>query len=173
MEELERTYLAKELPADLYTATSKEMIDIYVPASAAHPDLRIRKRGDRYEITRKRPIVEGDSSRMLEITIPLDAAEFEEFAVIRGKRVEKRRYVYTNEGRAYEVDVFTGDLAGLVLVDIEFQTVAEKDAFTPPSFCLVEVTQEKFLAGGMLCGKTYADIEPRLQKLGYTKIESR
>ena len=36
-------------------------------------------------------------------------------------------------------------------------SIEEKDAFVAPDFCLVEVTQELFIAGGMLCGKRYAD----------------
>jgi adenylate cyclase len=170
MIELERTYLAKELPAGLKDCPSKEMIDIYVPASAPHPDLRIRKSGSSHVITRKRPVVEGDSSRMLEETIELSADEFSELNVVPGKRVEKKRYFYEQDGHTFEIDVFTGALSGLVLVDIEFDTVEEKDSFGMPSFCLVEVTQEKFIAGGMLCGKSYADIEDRLTKFGYKKL---
>ncbi len=45
MEELERTYLAKELPPDLEKSKSKDMVDIYIPVSANHPHLRIRHRG--------------------------------------------------------------------------------------------------------------------------------
>lgn len=41
---------------------------------------------------------------------------------------------------------------------------------SPPDFCLVDVTQETFLAGGMLCGKRYADIEAGLDRFGYRKI---
>ena len=44
--ELEKTYLAKELP-NLEGAKSKEMLDIYFPKDAEHPKLRIRKNGDK------------------------------------------------------------------------------------------------------------------------------
>ena len=66
--------------------------------------------------------------------------------------------------------MFRGKLAGLVLVDIEFQSVEEKDEFKAPSWCLAEVTQENFLAGGMLCGKSYADIKEKLLQFGYEKL---
>ena len=39
-----------------------------------------------------------------------------------------------------------------------------------PNFCLAEVTQEEFTAGGMLCGKSYEEIEPRLRGFGYSKL---
>ena len=170
MEELERTFLAKELPEGLLTAPSKELLDIYVPSTSEHPNLRIRKLGEKYEITKKYPVVEGDSSRQLEMTVPLTAEEFAELGTIKGKQVLKTRYYYKRDGVDYEIDVFRGDLEGLVLVDVEFLSVEAKDVFLAPEFCLVDVTQEKFVAGGMLCGKTYDDIAEKLGTFGYNKL---
>lgn len=48
-----------------------------------------------------------------------------------------------------------------------------EDAFTAPEWLLTEVTQEKCFAGGVLCGKSYADIENQLVRYGYTPIEER
>jgi len=45
-----------------------------------------------------------------------------------------------------------------------------KDNFQMPDFCLVDVTPEVFIAGGVICGKTYADIEDSLKKFGYSKL---
>ena len=170
MEELERTFLAKELPAGLLESPSKEMLDIYLPAASPHPILRIRKSGDKYEITNKKPIDDSDRSRQLEQTIALTKEEYDDLSQVPGRRVQKTRYIYPHEGYTYEIDVFHGNLAGLVLIDIEFKSVAEKDAFVAPSFCGPEVTQESFLAGGMLAGKSYSDIETDLGKFGYIKI---
>lgn len=49
--ELERTFLLKKFPADLKTLKSMEIFDIYIPQSAPHPILRIRKK----EINTKLP----------------------------------------------------------------------------------------------------------------------
>src|SRR3989338_8977956 len=54
MIELEKTYLVKELPKNLLKSKSKEIIDIYVPATVAHPILRIREKGDKFEITKEK-----------------------------------------------------------------------------------------------------------------------
>ncbi len=170
MEELELTYLAKILPSGLKDVEKKEMLDIYIPASSDHPTLRIRKNGDKHEITKKQPIVDGDASRQLETTIKLTPAEFADLSQLPGKRVQKTRYLYPENNVNYEIDVFGGDLSGLVLVDVEFATVQEKANFTAPEWCLAEVTQETFLAGGMLCGKKYAEIEQNLAKFGYQKL---
>ena len=99
MEELERTYLLKEFPKGFDTAPFKEMLDIYIPASSPHPHLRIRKSGTKYEITNKQPVVEGDSSRQHELTIPLTKDEYEDLAAVPGKRVGKTRYYFTEDGR--------------------------------------------------------------------------
>jgi CYTH domain-containing protein len=69
------------------------------------------------------------------------------------------------------VDVFQDELSGLVLVDFEFKEVTDKNNFEMPDFCLSDVTQDKFFAGGMLCGKKYSDIEVHLGELGYKKID--
>ena len=57
-----------------------------------------------------------------------------------------------------------------MLIDFEFQNVEEQANFVMPDFCLVEITQEEFIAGGMLCGKKYEDIQAYLEKFAYQKI---
>jgi CYTH domain-containing protein len=170
MEEIERekTYLAKYLP-DLSGCESKEMVDTYLPENALHPIVRIRKQGDSYMITKKAP-VNGSASLQTDQTIPLKKEEYDALSLVSTKRIEKVRYYYPFNGRMVEIDVFQGDLAGLVLVDVEFESSDDIDAFPMPEFCLVDITDEKFIAGGMLAGKSYADIEPMLHIHGYKKI---
>ncbi len=170
MIELEKTYLAKYLPDSLKNCEFKEVIDIYLPANSAHPKMRLRKNGDSYEITKKERVNENDASEQKEYTINLTADEFAALSQVRGKKVRKIRYDLETNNRLAEVDVFQDDLAGLVLVDFEFESSLEKDNFKMPDFCLADVTQEDFVAGGMLCGKKYANIESFLFKYGYQKI---
>ena len=170
MIELERTYLAKKLPGDLKTCESKEIIDVYLPGTSAHPKLRLRKNGDKYELTKKEPTSEGDASRQEEQTIKLTEEEFNVLNRLKGKRVRKIRYNYTWNSQTAEIDVFQDALKGLVLIDFEFSTPEEKEKFQMPDFCLADVTQELFTAGGMLCGKNYAEIEDKLEKFGYKKL---
>lgn len=170
MEELEITYLLKTIPEGLQSAQQKELLDIYLPSGAEHPVLRIRKSGEKYEITKKVPVVEGDASRQLETTIPLTAEEYHELATVPGKRIRKTRYYLEQSGITFEIDVFQDELKGLVLVDVEFKTMEEKDALDMPAFCLRDITQEKFIAGGRLAGKSYSDIESDLARLGYQPI---
>jgi len=168
-EEFELTYLLKELPAGVLSSSHKEILDIYLPKSEAHPILRVRQSGDTYEITKKQPASGTDSSHQIENTIPLTKEEFAELANLAGKRVRKIRYYYHEDGIDYEIDVFKDDLVGLVVVDVEFSSNEDKAKFTPPSWILADVTQEKFIAGGMLCGKSYEDIANELERFEYQK----
>lgn len=169
MIELELTYLAKSLP-DLSKCESKEMIDMYIPKEAKHPVVRIRKMGNRYEMTKKEPIDKNDSSKQKEQTIILREDEFNALMKLDGKKTHKIRYYYNHNGNVAEIDVFQEKLKGLVVVDFEFNNEEEKANFKMPDFCLVDVIQEEFIAGGMVCGKSYEDIEKELEKFNYKKI---
>jgi CYTH domain-containing protein len=170
MIERELTYLAKHLPEGLIDCEFKEIIDIYLPKESRHPNLRIRKTGNKYEITKKEPVDESDLSEMHEFTTPLTEEEFKALANVDSKKVRKLRYYYNHNGRTAEVDVFQDDLKGLVIIDFEFETSEEKSTFEIPDFCLADITQEEFCAGGMVCGKCYEDLEKDLDKFEYEKI---
>ncbi len=167
--EREKTYLLRRLP-NLANCKSEIIRDAFVPASSKHPILRLRQRGDRYEITKKKPVLEVDSSRQEEHTIALTKAEFEALAPGDARRFVKRRYYCIIEGHAAEVDVYLEALEGLAVVDFEFETDEAMQSLSMPAICLADVTQEETFAGGMLAGKSYEDIEPVLEKYKYKPI---
>lgn len=171
MIEIEKTYLAKEIPSDLENCIFKEIIDVYIPKYIDHPNIRLRKNGDKFELTKKELVNDGDASHQTEQTIVLRESEFNTFnKQLEGKRVRKIRYNYNYNNRIAEFDVFQDELSGLVLIDFEFETLEEKDNFKMPDFCLADVTHEIFTAGGMICGKTYEDIKNDLKRFGYNKL---
>lgn len=170
--ELEKTYLAKYLPKGLKKFPSKEIKDIYIPKESYHPVLRVRKNGDVYQMTKKEPVEDRDSSEQYEHTIKLTKKEFTALEKLSGKKSRKIRYYYELSGRTYEIGVFKDALAGLVLIDVEFIDKKDKDAFEMPDFCLADVTQEEIFAGGMLAGKKYSNLTKDLKKYKYSKISS-
>jgi hypothetical protein len=103
-------------------------------------------------------------------TVPLTADEFAALATVEGKRTRKIRYEYPYRGIGAEIDVFQDHLAGLVVVDFEFSSPEEKELFSMPDFCLADITQEDFIAGGILCGKSYTDIQGELGRFGYQPL---
>lgn len=168
--ELERTYLVRQLPSEVNATEPVEIFDIYFPPDNPHPTLRIRKKGNRHEMTKKTCLNGTDSSQQQEDTITLSEAEFNALAQAKGKQLRKHRHTYRDGNVTVDIDVFLDDLAGLVLVDFEFVSVEEKNAFVPPSWCLVEVTQDEAIAGGKLAGRSYADIQAVLARYGYEKL---
>lgn len=168
--ELEKTYLLKELPAGLADCKSEILSDAYIPVTARHPHLRLRRKGDRYELTKKEPVDGTDSSRQNEHTIRLTPEEAAAFDNIEAKRFTKRRYYCTVDGFAAEVDLYQEALEGLAVIDFEFKSEAALEAFEMPSICLADVTQEEALAGGILAGKTYADLAGVLSSYGYKPV---
>jgi adenylate cyclase len=53
---------------------------------------------------------------------------------------------------------------------VEFASLDEKARFVPPAWLGADVTQEEFVAGGMLCGKGYEDVAGELARFGYVPI---
>lgn len=169
--EIETTYLALALPEGLAKAKHRKLVDVYFPAQAVHPQMRIRQQGEDFVLTKKTQVKADDASMQTEENIVLTQGEFEALRAGQGKLVAKTRYYVPVGDRIAEVDVFEGALAGLVLVDVEFTSEETRDAFVKPSFCGADVTQEVFIAGGMLAGKSLADIQTDLDRLGYQPVD--
>lgn len=169
--ELEYTFLASELPKEIEGISPTRLVDIYIPESGAnHSCLRLRQKGNTYEITKKSPMTAGDASTQLETTIKLDANEFVALSSTSKKRIVKDRYVTDINGFPAEVDIFRGELEGLVLIDFEFLNEEERSQFIKPDVCLADVTQEDFIAGGLLAGKAYDDISDDLKLFNYEPL---
>jgi len=172
MIEIEKTFLVKKLPGDLEKVKPTEITDIYFPADARHPTLRLRKSGSNCELTKKTPVDKGDASRQRETSVRLSLPEWRDLASAKqGRQLRKFRYRYPYNQETWEIDIFTDKLKGLVLADIEITSDSKSWAeIQIPKFCLAEVTQSEFIAGGMLAGKSYQDIAKKLEKYKYNPI---
>lgn len=169
--ELEYTFLANALPDEINGVEPKRLVDIYIPdLGDNHAHLRLRQKGDNLEITKKVLVNPNDASTQIESTIQLDADEFEALSAVSQKRVVKDRYFVTIGGFPAEVDVFREKLEGLVLIDFEFSSEEERAKFVKPEVCLAEVTQEEFIAGGHISGKSYSDIADELARFEYKAL---
>jgi len=168
--ELERTFLVKEIPIDLRSCEHIEVCDLYISRKEGYPILRIRKRGDGFEITKKMPVEGADASHQHEYTIVLTKKEFDSLNEAKGERIRKFRYFYPYAGLVGEISIFQDQLKGLVLADFEFRNEAEKNSFKMPEFCLAEVTQDLSFVGGSLAGMKYEELEDSLKKYSYEKI---
>jgi CYTH domain-containing protein len=167
--ELERTFLARQIPGDLLKSRIADIEDYYIPALTGQPRLRARRVNGAYELTKKTPL--SDASVHLEETLQLDAREFETIRKCAVGPVTKRRYRIDRDGREFQIDVFDDQLKGLVLVEVEFADESDMASFVPPAdLCRADVTTEDFIAGGRLAGMSLADIGAQLSRFGYEPL---
>lgn len=133
--EIERKYLIKALPENLDNYPYKEIEQGYL---STNPVVRIRRSNDKYILTYK------GSGMMVreEYNLPLTKESFEHMKPkTDGIFIEKRRYLIPyNEKLTIELDIFGGELAPLVLAEVEFDSEEEANAFIPPEWFGEDVT---------------------------------
>ena len=134
--EIERKFLVKELP-DLSGAKSSEIMQGYVSIS---PEVRVRKLDNKYYRTEKGEGMVVREEREWEITM----SEGEElFANIQTNVIEKTRYYLPCGKYTAEIDIYKGKFSGLTVVEIEFPTLLEANAFTPPAWFGEDISEKK------------------------------
>ncbi|MDR0752516.1 MAG: hypothetical protein LBF02_00165 [Mycoplasmataceae bacterium] len=60
--ENELTFLAKQIPSEILNQPFKRVTDIYIPQENLKTKLRLRQKGDKYEIAKKVQINKDDAS---------------------------------------------------------------------------------------------------------------
>jgi CYTH domain-containing protein len=170
--DLARTFLASSLPSEVMGQAPRRIVDVYLPSNpAAPPRLRVRRIDDSYRLTWKFPALAGCASVHHEQAVVLQPAEVVALQTASERRVEKDRHLVQIDGRSAAVDVFGGELRGLVLIGFELTSPEELWTFEPPACCGADVTEEDFLTGALLAGRSYEDIEPDLDRLSYVRID--
>ena len=173
--ERERRYLLQDLPEGLARASHHVQItDNYITGTR----LRLRKVRDpqtnkwTVKFTQKFAPEPEDLSRTLISNIYLDAQEYEVLSVFEANEIRKNRYRFESEGRQFSVDMFLGELFGLVLAEIGFENDEELDNFLKPQFALAEVTNNELFTGGRLCYLTFADVREEIMSSGLMRTGS-
>jgi adenylate cyclase len=133
--EVERKFLVHE-PPDLHGTEYDEIEQGYL-AIGADGEVRVRRKGDRLVLTAKR----GEGLSRHEAEIELARQAFDElWPLTEGRRLHKRRHVVPHGDLRIEVDVYEGELEGLVVAEIEFSSEDEARRFEPPAWLSDEVT---------------------------------
>jgi CYTH domain-containing protein len=107
-----------------------------------------------------------DLSRTIITNIYLNALEVEVLAISDANEIRKNRYPFDFEGRQFSVDMFLGDLFGLVLAEVSFETDEELNNYPQPQFAIAEVTSNELFTGGKLCEISFADIREAIARNG-------
>ena len=167
--ERERRYLLQDLPEGLTRADPHVQItDNYITETR----LRIRKVRDprtnkwTVKFTQKFAPNPADLSRTVITNTYLNAAEYEVLSVFEANEIRKNRYPFELEGRRFTIDMFLGDLFGLVLAEVSFDSDAELAGFSKPPFAIAEVTNNELFTGGKLCKLTFEDIRDEIRRSG-------
>jgi CYTH domain-containing protein len=168
--ERERRYLLRDLPEGMTRADPHlQITDNYMTGSR----LRLRKvrepRTNKWTVkfTQKFTPNSEDLSRTLITNTYLNALEAEVLSsVFNSNEIRKNRYPFEFEGHNFGVDMFLGDLLGLVLAEIDFETDEELDNFPKPPFALADVTNEPLFSGGRLCELTFSDVRAEIARRG-------
>ena len=134
--EIERKYLVRRLPDDLSKYEAKKIAQGYL---CTDPVVRIRRSNDNYYMTYK-----GDGLMVREeYNLPLTREAYEHLLPkIDGLLIAKTRYLIPLTDRlTAELDVFEGVLSALTLVEVEFYSVEDANAFVPPEWFGEDVTE--------------------------------
>ena len=147
--EIERKFLVARLP-DLGGAQPATIRQGYLTERDDSVEVRVREIDGRPVLTAKS---KGGLTRM-ERECTIDRAAFDAlWPMTKGRRVEKRRWTGPLPGGlVYELDIFEGRLAPLMLVEVEFASEADAAAFAPPDWFGAEVTGDPAYANRTLAG---------------------
>lgn len=137
MIEIERKFIVSTLPAGLHD--ERPILQGYL----AHDDqmeVRIRKFGDRHFLAVK----EGMGLVRRETEIEISSQQFESlWPATEGKRIEKLRAEISHGRFKIEIDRYLGELAPLIVAEVEFSSVEESEGFIKPDYLGLEVTEEE------------------------------
>lgn len=173
--ERERRFLLNGLPEGLTrTDPHMQITDNYITGTR----LRIRKVRDprtnkwTVKFTQKFAPDPKDLSHTIITNTYLTALEADTLSVFEANEIRKNRYYLDFGGRRFSVDMFLGDLLGLVLAETNFETDDEMKRLQTPSFALADVTNNEIFTGGRLCQLTFDDIRKEAQRAGLVKAQT-
>lgn len=134
--EIERKFLvdmARWSPRDAGTVFRQGYL-----SSHAERVVRVRLEGDRAKLTIKGP-TRGVTRTEVEYDIPREDAD-RLLELCEQPLIEKTRYLEEHGGLTWEIDVFQGANAGLVVAEVEL--TSEDQPVTKPAWATVEVSDD-------------------------------
>ena len=137
--ERERKFLIEAVPDDLVVAATVQLRQGYLAADERR-SVRVRDAGTAgCTLTVKA----GGGVERTELEWPITHEEFEAAWPHTGvQRIEKTRHMIPFGDHLIELDVFDGALDGLVIAEVEFDSLSDSDGFEPPAWFGREVTDD-------------------------------
>ena len=128
--EIERKFLTKHIPFDITEYPYKQIAQSYISFS---PTIRIRQSDDAYILTVKG---KGHLARE-EFELPLTKEDYDRLFL------KKRYWVPVEGGLTAEVDIYEGELEGLMTTEVEFPSLEDAENFTAPEWFGKDVSEER------------------------------
>lgn len=158
--ERERRFLLAGLPNGMQIVCTRRITDRYIDGTA----LRLRQQSEAngptvFKLTQKIPSPGAGAQQAFITNIYLNREEFRILTTLPALQLTKTRYSIPPFG----IDVFEGELEGLVLAEIEFASAQEAEAFTIPSFAIREVSTDDRFTGARLARASRHEIQTWLQ----------
>ncbi len=157
--EIERKYLLGEIPEGLNLNDKHSISQGYI---SNNPVVRIRKYDDEYILTIKsRGLIER-----IEIEKPLSYQEFSELStMVRGNLIEKDRYkIPLDDGYTLELDVFHGIYEGLIIAEIEYESIEKAESYKAPGYLYCDVSEYPEYQNSSLSTMSPDEIRELLEK---------
>ena len=136
--EIERRFLVRDVRI-LDGRRGEHIIQGYLAKEVGSMSTRVRIRGERAYLTLKSPKL-GFSRDEFEYPIPVDDAHQMVVRHCAGRVVRKTRYLVDHAHHVFEVDVFQGHHAGLVVAEVELPH--EETPLCLPHWVGDEITQD-------------------------------
>ena len=160
--EWERRFLLKSLPTGEKVTRVRRISDRYIEGTT----LRLRQQSDDgqpvFKLTQKLPGGAARAQQGLITSMHLTKAEFNVLATLPAKELTKVRHSVPPFG----IDVFEGELKGLLLAEAEFNSEAEASALVLPQFLVAEVSHDGRFTGGSLVMASKVDLAKWLAESG-------
>lgn len=138
-EEIERVFKVRQVPKNIEQYPSENIVQGYLAIDVTGSEVRLRKIGDRYFETYKG----GGRLQRRELEIELSPDQLNTlWPGTEGRRIEKIRYQIDEGDQKIELNVFRGNLEGLVLAEVEFPSREKSEEFEPPDWFGEEVTED-------------------------------
>ncbi|MEU8527952.1 CYTH domain-containing protein [Streptomyces sp. NPDC048629] len=142
--EIERKFLVREGWSIPEGSTRVVIRQAYLTDAESNVEVRLRAKDDAFLMTVKAPRSDGGPSVNVrqEVEFPVPQTVFDQLWELAPDRLDKERWTVALDaaGTTASVDVYTGVLAGLRVVEIEFDDVEQARDFIVPDWFGEDVT---------------------------------
>src|SRR5579885_1348595 len=161
--ERERRFLLARFPSEFQVLRQRRIADRYIEGTtlrlleSTYDDCLVT-----FKLSQKIPMRANGAQQGYITSMYVTQDEFRVLAQLPARTLTKTRYSVPPFG----IDVFEGELEGLILAEIEFDSAEAAEGFVIPSFALAEVTVDERFTGGRLAGASREDIYRNLLQYG-------